>query len=82
MSNRANTIALKIPSFFPSFKFNLGQGAFSTSLCSDSALLFFLLLLLLLLFLGQFFFWCGFELGSSKFKKKILIFDFGNLFQI
>jgi hypothetical protein len=65
MSTRANTIALKIPSFFPSFKFNLGQGAFSTSLCSDSALL----LLLLLLFLGQNFFWCGFELGSSKLKK-------------
>jgi len=77
MSTRANTIALKMPSSFPSFKFNLGQGAFSTSLCSDSALL---LLLLLLLFLGQFFFWCGFELGSSKFQKKILIFDFGNLF--
>jgi hypothetical protein len=26
MSNRANTIALKMPSFFPSFNFNLGQG--------------------------------------------------------
>lgn len=38
MSNRANTIALKMPSFFPSFKCNLGQRAFSSSLCSDSAL--------------------------------------------